>query len=243
MNEIQEVEIMEPADAALPFNTVTRGGSNALLRATVGARFKQARELNGWDQREAATRMGYENGTQLSLIELGRRNTPLPVFCVASAVYGVSVDFLLGLSDEPERDPAVAERQAVLRHVEAMLREHAAQVLEMISAHMNAATRPIALARRLLGVSSVATETFDRFATLNGEAWQDMPGGAMLLKTMVELETVTQVALEALSKQERLAVFKAARAAATPVQTLVAIAPAAARPSMQPKTLTLEVAS
>ena len=235
MNEIQEIEIIEPADVALPFNTLTRGGSNALVRATVGARFKQARELNGWDQREAATRMGYENGTQLSLIELGRRNTPLPVFCVASAVYGVSVDFLLGLSDEPERDPAVAERQAVLRHVEGMLREHAGQVLDRISAHMNAATRPLALARRLLGVSGTATETFDRFATLNDEAWQDMPGGAMLLKAMVELENVTQAALEALGKQERLAVFRTARAAAAPVQTLVAVARAT-----RPKTLAIE---
>ncbi len=243
MNEIQEIEIIEPADAALPFNTMTRSGTTALVRATVAARFKQARELNGWDQREAAARMGYENGTQLSLIEAGKRNTPLAVFCVASAVYGVSVDFLLGLSDEPERDPALVERQAVLRHVEGMLREHAAQVLEMISAHMNAATKPISLARRLLGVSSAATEAFDRFATLNGEAWEDMPGGAMLLKAMVELETVTQAALEALGKQERLAVFRAARAAATPTQTLVAIAPAAARPSAQPKMLTLEVAS
>ena len=43
MNEIQEVEIMEPADVALPFNKMTRSGSNALVRATVGARFKQAR--------------------------------------------------------------------------------------------------------------------------------------------------------------------------------------------------------
>ncbi|WP_374568755.1 helix-turn-helix domain-containing protein [Ideonella sp.] len=234
MNEIQQVEMTEPADVVLPFNTLTRSGTNALVRTTVAARFKQARELNGWDQREAAVRMGYENGTQLSLIELGRRNTPLAVFCVASTVYGVSVDFLLGLSDEPERDPAVAERQAVLRHVEGMLREHAAQVLEMISEHMNAATKPISLARRLLGVASTATETFDRFATLNGEAWEDMPGGAMLLKAMVELETVTQAALEALGKQERLAVFRAACAAATPMQTVMAIARAAPRPKLLP---------
>jgi transcriptional regulator with XRE-family HTH domain len=243
VNEIQEVEIIEPAEVALPYNTATRSGTNALVRATVAARFKQARELNGWGQREAAARMGYENGTQLSLIEAGRRNTPLAVFCVASAVYGVSVDFLLGLSDEPERDPAVAERQAVLRHVEGMLREHAAEILELITAQMSEATRPIALARRLLGVAATTTETFDRFATLNDEAWQDMPGGANLLKAMAELERVTQAALEALSKQERLAAFRSAGAAAKPVQSLAVVAPAARRPTARAKLLALDAAA
>ena len=69
MSEYQEVEIVEPADAALPKGRLTRSEASAVVRSTVGARFKQARELNGWNQREAAVRMGYENGTQLSLIE------------------------------------------------------------------------------------------------------------------------------------------------------------------------------
>lgn len=234
MSEIQEVGIMEPADAALPKTRLTRGEASAVVRSTVGARFKQARELNGWNQREAAVRMGYENGTQLSLIEAGRRNTPLAVFCVASTVYGVSVDFLLGLSSEPERDPAAAERHAMLRQVEGMLQEHAVQVLDTITAHMSAAKRPITLARRVINASSDATEAFRRFASLNEDAWQDMPGGAMLLKTMTELELVTHGALEAMSKQDRVAVFRSEHAAELG-RTLVAISPAS-----RPKMLALE---
>ena len=33
MNEIQEIEIIEPADAALPFNTMTRSGTTAMRSA------------------------------------------------------------------------------------------------------------------------------------------------------------------------------------------------------------------
>jgi len=237
VSEYQEVEVIEPADATLPSGRLKRGEANAVVRSTVGARFKQARELNGWNQREAAVRMGYENGTQLSLIEAGRRNTPLAVFCVASTVYGVSVDFLLGLSSEPERDPAAAERHAMLRQVEGMLREHAVQVLETITAHMNAAKRPITLARRVINASSAATEAFRRFASLNDEAWQDMPGGAALLKTMTELELVTHGAVEALSKQERIALLRADEAA-EPGRTLLAISPAS-----RTKVLALEACS
>jgi len=220
----QAIEQAEPADAAVPPSAATRAGANALMRTTIAARFKQGRELNGWDQREAASRMGYENGTQLSLIEAGKRNTPLAVFCVASEVYGVSVDFLLGLSSEPERDPSVAERQAALRHVESVLREHASAIAEAVNANMQAASKPVALARRVLGVAAAAVEAFRRFSAINEDAWQDMRGGAPLLKAMHDLEDAASAAMGVLTKQERMEAFAASRPTA-PAHRIVSISP------------------
>lgn len=218
-----QVKVADPADVTPPEN-LTRSSSNANVRKRLAVGFRRAREWNGWDQREAAHRMGYANSTQLSLIEAGKRNTPLTVICVASTVYGVSADYLLGYSDDADRNSKIAERQAMLRHVESLLGEHAIQIADKVTTYVSAATEPMALTHRMLAVSTGAIESFRKFQVLNDQTWQDLRGGAMLLKKILELEGVAEAAIEALGRQERMAIFADGKAAPE-AQPLSAIAP------------------
>jgi transcriptional regulator with XRE-family HTH domain len=59
-----------------------------------------ARVVLGLSGVEAAKRFGFSSSTQLPLIESGQRKTPndCEFLRLASIAYGVSTDFLLGLS-------------------------------------------------------------------------------------------------------------------------------------------------
>jgi len=95
--------------------------SRAGLRQVIGRRLRAARTLAGLDQTRAAELLGYENGSQLSQWEQAKRTPPLEKIVAAAETYGMTTDFLLGLSNEPDRDAHMALRTATLRGVRAML--------------------------------------------------------------------------------------------------------------------------
>lgn len=75
----------------------------ALIRV-IGARMREARELNNLSQSEAARRLGYKNPSKLSKVESATdtNSVPLWLICAAAKVYEVPVDFLLGLTEDWE---------------------------------------------------------------------------------------------------------------------------------------------
>lgn len=82
-----------------------------------------ARVLSGMTAVEAAEKFGYENSTQISLIESGER--PIPndhrFLRQAAIVYFVSSDFLLGMSPHMEYDSKVTQQHALLRGTERLM--------------------------------------------------------------------------------------------------------------------------
>ena len=64
-----------------------------------GHRMKKARERKGVSQAEAGQQVGGK-AAMISDIENGRRTTTVEKLAVLSEYYGVSADYLLGLSDE-----------------------------------------------------------------------------------------------------------------------------------------------
>ena len=74
-----------------------------------------ARKLNQLDQSEAAKTLGYSNSSQLSKIEAGQASVSREFIVRAAIAYRASADYLLGLSNELERDPRTTEQVAVLR--------------------------------------------------------------------------------------------------------------------------------
>lgn len=99
------------------------------LRAIVPGRFISARKLSGLNQSEAAERMGFQNSSMLCKIESGAARAELYVITRAALVYAVSSDFLTGLSDFPEKDPATIEQIAVMRHVRKVVTDQAAATM------------------------------------------------------------------------------------------------------------------
>lgn len=79
-----------------------------------GERMMLARELCGLTQIEAAKKLGYMNSSKLAKMEQASDTQSIPWWIIPEAAefYGVSTDFLLGLSNEPNRDvPTVRQKQ------------------------------------------------------------------------------------------------------------------------------------
>lgn len=149
----------------------------------------QARVMQGMTAVEAAEMFGYANSTQLSLIESCARPTPNDwrFLKQAAVVYGVSVDWLLGLSPNMEPDAKVAHQYALLRTTEGIVNGF---ITQLTTAMIQAAreTQPVAedLQRVVADVDSMIAR-FDRFAAQ--EAFEDMPGGAPVAAAVQRLSS------------------------------------------------------
>lgn len=81
----------------------------------VGERLRLAREMNGWEVSEAARLLGFENAGSLSRFELAKHVSAIPLYVIprAAQVYGVTTDYLHGLTDDLTLAPALRLRRDV----------------------------------------------------------------------------------------------------------------------------------
>jgi transcriptional regulator with XRE-family HTH domain len=98
--------------------------------AIIRERMAAALAMNRLTSVEVAKRMGYKNSTQISLILSGARPIPhdwafLKKF---SDICMVSLDFLYGLNQYPQRDPIASGHFAVLRGFEDLMRHQSASM-------------------------------------------------------------------------------------------------------------------
>lgn len=187
----------------------TRAEGNAVLRKEIGRRLVEARNINGWDQTEAATKLGYRNSTQLSLAEQGKRLPPHEILIRASVVYGVSMDFIFSMSDEPERDPKAAERNAAMRHVQDLITQTTNQQIAMLMQYLAHGVPSIRTAQRLLAVAQTLADEVQRTQQINGKVFSDkLKNGAKLVSAADETARACADAAEMLTRHERLMEFK-----------------------------------
>lgn len=104
------------------------------LRPMIAKRFENGRRIAGMTQVSAAVRLGYRNSSPLCKIEKGLAVPPPELFVRAAILYAVSADYLMGLSDFPERDAATIEHLAMMRCVREQLAEHSAEAARRIAA-------------------------------------------------------------------------------------------------------------
>jgi transcriptional regulator with XRE-family HTH domain len=92
-----------PAPAPMIFGADTKRDQSCLVRV-IGDRLRQARELCNLSQSEAAKRLGYQNPSKLSKVELATDTNSVPLWLIfrAARAYDVPVDFIFGLSDDWE---------------------------------------------------------------------------------------------------------------------------------------------
>ena len=163
------------------FGLKTKAG--VALKLIIGRRICAAREINGLSQAELAQALGFENSSQVCLWEHGWRLPPLHFVSILSTALAVSVDWLLGLDEAPERDSATAARNAVVRRMTAMLESHAGAVADVLLA----AGRfdPVPELRDSQIISEVASLccAVDKFRNHNPKLFDEAGAGAMLLRT------------------------------------------------------------
>lgn len=68
------------------------------MRTNLGQRLKELREEKGYTQKQLAEKLGINSVTYLHY-EKEQREPPLTLLADISRFYGVTVDYLLGLSD------------------------------------------------------------------------------------------------------------------------------------------------
>jgi transcriptional regulator with XRE-family HTH domain len=183
---------------------VSRSEENAKLRRIVGERFIAARNINGYHQQEAAEMIGYTNGTQLSLVESGGRLPPLPVFIRAVEVFGVSVDYLLGLSDEPERDPRLAEKQSAMRHVSSMVSGLSEVLVTQLQHYLTRGAPSVMATRELLQSGQALIDAVQTLRSRNPDAFEEMVGGATVERTHTEFSKALLSAISILERHDRI---------------------------------------
>lgn len=66
-------------------------------------RFRELRKKHGWSQDKISKELGCSQQVY-SNYELGQREIPIRLLIQLSDLYGVSVDYILGLTDCPERN-------------------------------------------------------------------------------------------------------------------------------------------
>lgn len=180
-----------------------RADVNARLRRIVGERVVAARGLNALSQAECAAAMGWENSTQQSLIELGRRLPPVALLVRFSQVLGVTVDYLVGLESEPDRDPKQAAKRAVLRHVRGLLEQTSCQITSAVFTHVRTEAAAGMASHTLLRAADTAVDALRSFCALNQDAFVDMRGGARLVRVADELNAAAADALRERQRHER----------------------------------------
>lgn len=162
----------------------------ALTFNVIGPRLIAARELNGIPQGEAARLAGMANATQWSLYEKGHRAPPLYVVLNAANVLGISVDFLFGLTSDPERDARAARRNACVRATRAQLTQVAEDIANLIDRSDTLAGPSACHFRELIDAATALTEAVATLHRLNVAEFEEARGGATVLAAAERLERV-----------------------------------------------------
>jgi transcriptional regulator with XRE-family HTH domain len=188
-DDIAEDDNGEPSSDTGMTRDSHRGEANLKLRRILGPRLFRARELSGYSQTEAATALGYSTPAQLCQWEMSRRLAPVFEIIKAARLYGVSVDYLLGETYEPDRDPSAGARHAILRGVRGMLSKMAELTVGEIDRHARLIGPHASNVRGLIESGNAMLEALGVLVRHNHGAFVNMRGGASLQRLSTEFET------------------------------------------------------
>lgn len=146
-----------------------------------GERLRKARELAGMSQAEAAEKMGYAQGVQLSNMEAGNRMPPLAVLMKASELYGVTMDYLVGFVEDADRDPAMAAVREVSGRVTSEVRRLIDVMVHTSVETVRKVMPSAAEGERLAGLVLESHAAVLVFRERNAKRFEDMPAGSSLV--------------------------------------------------------------
>ena len=162
---------------------------DARLRKVFAERMYRARvEMRGWSQLHAAKLLGFGNSSPLAKIEMGEsfaRTMP----GIAARVYGVSTDFLLGVSDfEDEISPTTGMETAIMNANMAFWQTKMIEQAKVLARYCRVSKVTIDGMATLVKKSAGLKEAFTRVQELNPDVWAECRGGTRLETAITELE-------------------------------------------------------
>ena len=175
--------------AIAPASEKARRVEDARLRKVFAERMYRARvEMRGWTQLHAAKMLGFSNSSPLAKIEMGDSfSSTMPV--IAARVYGVSTDFLLGVSDfEDEISPTTGMETAILNANMAFWQTKMIEQAKVLARYCRVSKVTIDGMTTLVKKSAGLKEAFTRVQELNPDVWAECRGGTRLETAISELE-------------------------------------------------------
>lgn len=179
-------------------------GKDPDLNETIRRRLRHAREINGFDQITAAQVMQYRNSSALSKIESGFAKIPKDFILKAAVAYGVSIDYLMGMSDEPERDPETAERMAILKSVRETVKVQTDSLVTVLLKNAADMTPMTDHMTNMLKRIDQLFESFDKVCRKNPEFQDDVIAGSALQRAVDEAHTAANDAKRFMQRRQAL---------------------------------------
>ncbi len=174
------------------------------INETIRKRLIHARQLNRLDQIEASHVLGYKNSSALSKIESGFAKIPKDFIVKAALAYGVSIDYLMGLSDEPERDPRTAEQHAILNAVRETVIKQAESTVCVLLANAADMTPMVGHVQSMITAMATVFEKFDTVCMRNQQFQEDVLAGSSLQRAIDEAHSVSNAAKRFMQRRESI---------------------------------------
>lgn len=199
-----EVIIALEGVASAPSKRFVRNKDVPREKELMRERMVSARVMNGMTAVEAASRLGYKNSTQLSQIESGERKVPddWKFLLNMSRVYSVSVDYLMGISPHPERDPVAAESFAIFRGFEQLVQSQVTAMTEAFMRYGKDREAARVDLQTVLAAAQGVTRALGRVRELNPQFDEDMRGSSTLLAAVERLEAASIPVQETINRRE-----------------------------------------
>lgn len=200
--EVEEDVILAVNCKGTPYKRMVRNKNEPVQQAVIRYRLISARIMSGLCAVEAATKLGYKNSTQLSLIESGERPIPKDWKWIINAaqVYSVSVDYILGLSPHPERDAIAAETFSLLDGFQDLMKIQAASMTAACIAASAQGKVSIEEMETLCTSVEAVKKAVDTMRDLSD--FDEMRGGATVLATVARLQEAI-VPIDKVARQRR----------------------------------------
>lgn len=174
----------------------------------------KARELNGWTLDEACKHVGYANKGGLSKLE-ARSMTDRFLTSVNARVlrnlsngYGVSIEYLLGLTNDPELSKSDMERGAVLRAVHDGMKTISGELALKINHALTEAIRYKNMRDELIDASKMLIDSAQRMIDLNQEEFQDLRNGANFERHLTTVKNLMKAQNDKIFRDSKIAEMK-----------------------------------
>lgn len=191
VNEHDEVEYLKPIKKQPTYTQLM-----------IAKRFRLARDLSGYKtEAQAIERMGFSNPKVISQIENCHRLPTLHFVIRASNAYGVSTDYLLGLSEDDDPSSSIPATSAIFRQNQKVL-NMIGNVLSKTS-YSYAKTCGEQTTKALIDKIDLLYSRFNRFKELNPE-FLDMRGGAPIQDSILGVLPLARSVKKRIEEKEKL---------------------------------------
>lgn len=182
-----------------------REGLEVFKRLT-GKRLRAARVSAGLRPEVAAARLGHKGITQISLAESGDRVPPLHEMKKLALLYGVPMDYLVGIHDDPIADPTETNQGVITAAISESVKDVMGRMATALSEHAGVAIAGHRVDRinlkELCQLGEEATRAMRRMRELNPDFDEDVRGASTLDRVLARMGKIAQEAGERIAREE-----------------------------------------